>query len=127
MSQKPTNPVAYAELQTNDPARARVFYSELFGWKADDATTPAGPYWAFQGVLAGLTAPRDGVPAGWIPYLNVEDIAAATARARSLGGEVLRDCIAIEPGTFSVVRDPTGGVLGLWEAAEIKLAAGRRL
>ena len=71
--------------------------------------------------------PRDGVPAGWIPYLSVDDVAAATARARKLGAEILRDCIAIEPGTFSVVRDPTGGVVGLWEAAEVKQAAGRRL
>lgn len=127
MSEKPMNPVAYAELQTNDPARARVFYAELFGWKTSEEQTPAGPYWSFQGVLAGLTAPRDGVPAGWVPYLNVDDVAAATRRARALGAEVLRDCIAIEPGTFSVVRDPTGGVLGLWQAADMKQAAGRRL
>jgi predicted enzyme related to lactoylglutathione lyase len=81
----------------------------------------------FQGVLAGMTAPRDGVPVGWVPYLNVDDVAAATRRARALGAEVLRDCIAIEPGTFSVVRDPTGGVVGLWQAAEMKQDAGRRL
>ncbi|HEX2658345.1 MAG TPA: VOC family protein [Polyangia bacterium] len=127
MSEKPTNPVAYAELQTNDPARARTFYTELFGWKVSEEPTPAGPYWMFQGVLAGMTAPRDGVPVGWVPYLNVDDVAAATRRARALGAEVLRDCIAIEPGTFSVVRDPTGGVVGLWQAAEMKQDAGRRL
>lgn len=111
----PINPVAYTELQTPDPARARAFYSELFGWRAEEEQTPAGPYTMFQGMLAGLTAPRDGVPAGWVPYLTVPEVATATQRARQLGGQVLRDCIAIPEGTFSVVRDPTGGVFGLWQ------------
>lgn len=74
-----------------------------------------GPYTMFQGMLAGLTAPRDGVPVGWVPYVGVDDVRGATRRARDLGGHVLRDCIAIPEGTFSVVRDPTGGVLGLFE------------
>lgn len=117
-TQIPTNPVAYAELHTTDPVRARAFYGELLGWRSDEQSTPAGPYWMFQGVLAGLTAPRDGVPPGWIPYINVDSVAAATGRARALGAEVLRDCITIDSGTFSVVRDPTGGVIGLWEAAK---------
>ena len=126
MSDKPMNPVAYAELQTHDPQRARSFYSELFSWKSEEENTPAGPYWMFQGVLAGLTAPRDGVPAGWVPYFDVTNVKDATSRARRLGAEILRDCIAIEPGIFSVVRDPTGGVIGLWEAAPTKGEAGRR-
>jgi hypothetical protein len=111
----PSNPVAYTELQTKDPSRARAFYTDLFGLKGEEEQTPAGPYTMFEGLLAGLTAPRDGVPVGWIPYMTVADVAVATRRARGLGGEVLRDCIAIPEGTFSVVRDPTGGVLGLWQ------------
>lgn len=117
-TQIPTNPVAYIELHTNDPARARAFYGELLGWKSEEELTPAGPYWMFQGVLAGFTAPRDGLPPGWIPYIKVDSITAATSRARALGAEVLRDCIAIDPGTFSVIHDPAGGVVGLWEAAK---------
>jgi uncharacterized protein len=111
----PINPVGYSELQSTDPARARVFYGELFGWKAQEEQTPMGPYTMFEGLLAGLTAPRDGVPPGWVPYINVPKVAAATQRARELGGQVLRDCIAIPDGTFSVLRDTTGGVFGLWE------------
>jgi predicted enzyme related to lactoylglutathione lyase len=112
----PKNPVVYTELQTNDPARARAFYGELLGWQTEEESTPAGPYWTFNGLLAGLTAPRGGVPTGWIPYVAVEQVAAATKRARELGAEVLRDCITIPEGTFSVVRDPTGAVIGLWES-----------
>jgi predicted enzyme related to lactoylglutathione lyase len=85
-TQNPTNPVAYTELHTNDPGRARTFYGELFGWKSEEEANPAGPYWMIQGVLAGITAPRDGVPPGWIPYIEVDSVTAATSRARALGG-----------------------------------------
>src|SRR5215472_16716028 len=111
----PVNPVGYAELHTKDPARARAFYGELLGWKGKEEQTPMGPYTMFEGLLAGLTASRDGVPVGWVLYVNVDDIARSTRRARDLGASVLRECITIPEGTFSVVRDPTGGVLGLFQ------------
>jgi predicted enzyme related to lactoylglutathione lyase len=111
----PRNPVGYSELQTTDPVRARTFYTTLFGWKPEEEQTPMGPYTAFPGLLVGMTAPRDGVPPGWVPYIDVADVAAATKRARELDGQVLRDCITIPDGTFSVVRDPTGGVFGLFQ------------
>ena len=111
----PTNPVGYSELHTTDPARARAFYGELFGWKGDEQPTPMGPYTMFTDILAGLMASRDGMPIGWVPYVNVTDVSASTKRAKVLGAEVLRDCIAIQEGTFSVVRDPTGAVVGLWQ------------
>ena len=111
----PINPTAYAELNTDDPERARQFYENLFQWTSEQEATPVGPYITFQGILAGITAPRGGVPQGWLPYVNVADVAVATSRARELGAEVIRDCVSIEPGTFSVIRDPTGCVLGLWQ------------
>jgi predicted enzyme related to lactoylglutathione lyase len=111
----PVNPVGYAELHTQDPPRARAFYTELFGWKAEEEQTPMGPYTMFRDVLAGLVGNAGGVPVGWVPYINVDDLARKTKQAKALGAEVLRDCIAIPQGSFSIVRDPTGGVLGLWQ------------
>jgi predicted enzyme related to lactoylglutathione lyase len=111
----PTNPIVYTELHTNDSGRARAFYGELFGWKGVEEQTPMGPYTMFEGLLAGVTAPRDGVPPGWVPYVGVPDVAESTRRARALGATVLRECIVIPEGMFSVVRDPAGGVLGLFQ------------
>jgi predicted enzyme related to lactoylglutathione lyase len=110
-----TNPVAYTELHTHDTSRARAFYGELLGWKGEEVPTPSGPYTMFQALLAGMTTSKDGIPVGWVPYVNVSDIGASTKRAKALGAEILRDCITIEEGTFSVVRDPTGAVVGLWQ------------
>jgi uncharacterized protein len=110
----PTNPVGYTELHTPDPARARAFYTELFGWKADEQPTPMGPYTMFQDLLAGLIKSSE-IGTGWVPYVNVANVATATKRAKDLGANVLRECVTIPEGTFSVVRDPTGAVLGLWQ------------
>ncbi|HVZ34334.1 MAG TPA: VOC family protein, partial [Polyangiaceae bacterium] len=108
----PVNPIAYTELHTGDPGRARAFYGELFGWKSEEAQTPNGPYTTFQDLLLGLTANREDVPTTWVPYVAVADVSRATKRARELGGQILRDSVAISEGTFSVVRDPTGAVFG---------------
>lgn len=111
----PMNPVGYVELHTGDVARATAFYSELFAWKGELEDTPMGPYTMFQGVLAGLKPVEAGMTTGWLPYVNVPDVAASTRRVRSLGGTVLRDSVQIPEGTFSVVRDPTGALLGLFQ------------
>src|SRR5689334_20252840 len=111
----PINPVGYVELHTNDPARATAFYCELLAWRAEEENTPMGPYTMFQGVLAGLKQTQEGLTSGWLPYIHVPDVAAATKRVRALGGTVLRDCVAIPEGTFSVVRDPTGAQVGLFQ------------
>jgi predicted enzyme related to lactoylglutathione lyase len=46
----------------------------------------------------------------------VGDVKAATAKAKSLGGTIIRDVDNIpNAGAFSIIQDPTGAVLGLWQ------------
>ncbi|HYK52666.1 MAG TPA: hypothetical protein VEV38_03970, partial [Candidatus Eremiobacteraceae bacterium] len=59
-----------------------------------------------------------GAPAVWLPYVHVEDIHAATKRARELGATVTRDVTEVPGfGALSIIVDPTGAELGLWKAA----------
>jgi predicted enzyme related to lactoylglutathione lyase len=47
----------------------------------------------------------------------VEDVEAATNKARSLGATVMKDVTEVPGmGRFSIIADPTGAVLGLWQA-----------
>lgn len=56
------------------------------------------------------------VEPGWIPYVLVDDVRASTDKAKSLGGEVMKDVTEMpDMGSFSIVQDPTGSVLGLWQ------------
>jgi len=60
--------------------------------------------------------PMPGAPSAWLAYVLVKNISAATAKARSLGAAILKDVTVVEDaGSLSIIQDPTGAVLGLWE------------
>ena len=110
---------SYCELHSEDPARAKAFYTELFGWKTSETPTPGGPYTeihAGEGLEGGLIKNMlKGAPA-WIVYIKVEDVRAATTRARTLGAEIVAE-VGEVPGVgwFSIVRDPAGAAFGLFQ------------
>jgi predicted enzyme related to lactoylglutathione lyase len=114
-----THAFTYCELHSEDPARSKAFYTELFNWKSSETPTPDGLYRQFhpsEGLEAGLTKNMlKGSPA-WIVYVGVDDVRASTARAKSLGGEILAE-VGEVPGVgwFSIVRDPAGAAFGLFQ------------
>ena len=118
------NPFVHVELNSNDVAKARPFYAQLFGWELKDMDMgPMGTYTTIgvgeSGTGGGMMQhPMPGAPSVWVPYVLVDDLAASTEKARSLGGTVLQASIPVAGmGTFSIVQDPTGAVFGLWETA----------
>ena len=51
-----------------------------------------------------------------VAYVNVDDLKAANAKAKSLGADVIKDRVEVMgAGSFSIIIDPTGAMLGLWE------------
>jgi uncharacterized protein len=60
--------------------------------------------------------PMPGAPSVWLPYVQVDDIAAATEKAKSLGARIIKDVTEVMgAGWLSIFMDPTGAVLGLWK------------
>jgi predicted enzyme related to lactoylglutathione lyase len=60
--------------------------------------------------------PVPGAPSAWLAYVQVDDIAAATQKAKSLGATVMKDVTEVMGvGWFSVILDPTGAALALWK------------
>ena len=55
-------------------------------------------------------------PAG-CPTQQVDDVDAATKRAVKLGAEVLKQKTRGPAGDFSIVRDPGGAAVALWQKA----------
>ncbi len=112
------NPFVHVELQTQDPAKAKAFYAGLFDWKLEG--TPGMDY-TMIGVEGGtgggiMKHPMAGAPSQWLAYVLVNDVATATEKAKRLGATVLRGKSEVPNyGWFSVIADPTGAVLGLWE------------
>jgi uncharacterized protein len=114
------NPFVHVELQTNDPARARQFYTSLFGWKLQDVPMPDGTYTMIDvggGTGGGMMRnPVPGAPSHWLAYVGVDDIGASTKKAKELGATVLVDVTEVgEFGWMSVITDPTGATLAMWK------------
>ncbi|MGD0472372.1 MAG: VOC family protein [Candidatus Velthaea sp.] len=115
------NPFVHVELSTTDTDKAKGFYSKLFGWKLQDMEMPVGTYTMIDvgdgtggGMLKQLIP---GAGSAWMAYVLVDDIKAATAQAKALGATVMKDVDEVpDMGWLSIIEDPTGAMLGLWQA-----------
>ena len=115
------NPFVHVELNTTDVDKAKEFYGQLFDWKLEDmAMGPSDTYTIIKvgdGTGGGLLkTPMPGVPSFWLAYVLVDDIGAATKKAESLGAKIVKDSIEVpDMGWLSIIADPTGAALGLWQ------------
>jgi len=121
-----TNPFAHIELSTDDAVTARKFYAKLFpSWKVTDMPMPSGVYSLIDPGLRGpgrkaaaaggiQKKPFVGMPTGWTPYIQVDDVTRALARAEKLGATRTAGPEDIGMGIIAVFTDPSGAPCGLW-------------
>jgi predicted enzyme related to lactoylglutathione lyase len=115
------NPFVHVELTSNDVGKAKTFYNTLFDWQLEDMPMGDMTYTMIkvgEGTGGGMMKnPIPGAPSAWMAYVLVDDVKAATAKAKSLGANVMTDVTEVMgAGSFSIITDPTGAMLGLWEA-----------
>jgi predicted enzyme related to lactoylglutathione lyase len=113
------NPFVHVELMSTDVGKTKNFYGKLFDWELEDMPMPDMTYTMIQvgeGTGGGiLKNPMPNAPSSWVPYVNVDDLAASTAKAKSLGATVHKENVEVMGrGSFSIISDPTGAMLGLW-------------
>jgi predicted enzyme related to lactoylglutathione lyase len=112
----------WADLMTPDPARAADFYRQVFGWEADPGKDNSGYLHLkagehFIGGIPPAGSLPPGTPPNWLLYVAVENCDASTAKATSKGARVYMGPMTMEGvGRWSVVADPQGAVLALFEA-----------
>ena len=114
------NPFVHVELSTTDVAKAKAFYGKLFSWKFEDFPMGAETYNLIQvgeGTGGGIMKQMiPNAPSAWLAYVQVDDIRAATDKAKLLGATIMRDVMEVmDAGSLSILRDPTGAMLGLWQ------------
>ena len=120
------NPFVHVELQTQDLGKAKKFYQGLFDWRLEDV--PGIPPMGYTMVHVGegtgggmMKCPVSGAPSQWLPYILVDDVKASTKKAKGLGAKVVQDVTEVPNyGWFSVVADPTGAAIGLWQVKDGK-------
>lgn len=115
------------EHMTRDVPAAIAFYGDVVGWRTEPFGEASHEYlmWAAsQGPLGGVMKlpeelERMGVPPHWTAYVQVEDVDATAARARSLGGKVLHEATDIPTvGRFAVIADPQGAAIALFRPGD---------
>jgi predicted enzyme related to lactoylglutathione lyase len=109
--------VVNLELHTGDLAGARAFYAGLLGSRFEEVVLNAGSYLTMDlGNAVGGGIVECGVrPSAWLPYVEVGEIDQATARAWDLGAAVLLEPREGPAGWRSVVAEPAGGQIALWQ------------
>ena len=109
------NKLCHFEIGCRDYARSKEFYSSLFEWRFE--TTPRGHEMIRTGDdVGGHLNVLGHEPHNYIVfYIMVDDVAAAVAKAESLGGKTLLGPVKEEHGgTFAWIADPEGNRIGVY-------------
>ena len=117
MRPHPEHPLVHLELHTRDLTRACSFYARLFGWRPELVDAGCDSYLALglgNGIEGGVVECRTARPL-WLPYVEVDDVARATERARELGAAVPLEPREGPAGWRSVVAEPAGAEVALWQ------------
>jgi predicted enzyme related to lactoylglutathione lyase len=111
------------ELVSTDLRRSKAFYTKLIGWKTQAMKMPGGTYTLLVNDADGPPAggmfkmPAEGkkkMPDQWVPYIAVDDVDAAAAKVKKLGGKVMKPPFDVEGvGRICVIADPGGAGLAL--------------
>lgn len=114
----------WTEIATNDVAKCKEFYKNVFGWTFQDskAVTDGFPYFEYS---TGADYPAGGVyeitpetcgegplpPPHFMTYIAVDDVDENAKRAAELGATIIKEPSEIpNTGRFAIIQDPTGAV-----------------
>jgi uncharacterized protein len=118
--------VCWADLGTTDWKDARRFYTALFGWAVEERPMrPGGPPYVLlkkgDAIAAALYQQDEEqrlleIPPLWQVYFHVDDVDAATAKARQLGANVVTEPIDVhEAGRSALLQDRQSAMVALWK------------
>jgi predicted enzyme related to lactoylglutathione lyase len=113
---------SWVELVTGDADAAKAFYTEIFGWEYHDNPVGDGMVYStalVDGKAAGALFASAEQPPHWNCYVTVASVDETTRKAAELGANVMAEPFDVmEVGRMSVIADPTGAALCLWEAKQ---------
>jgi len=124
----------WTEIASNDSAKAKEFYTNVFGWKFQDSNAvtdgfayhefstgggdyPAGGIYQISPEMCGPDQPPP--PPHFLTYIAVNDVDENARRAVDLGGRVIKEASDIpNTGRFAIIADPTGAMFSIFKMAE---------
>jgi predicted enzyme related to lactoylglutathione lyase len=117
MNASSPTPLVHLELHTANLGRAGAFYTRVCGWRPERVVAAGHAYQAldWDGEVAGGIVECGTERSLWLPYVEVEEIEAATERAVAAGASVMFEPREGPAGWRSVVSVPDGAELAFWQ------------
>jgi uncharacterized protein len=112
--------MVHLEIPAGDTGKAREFWGGLFGWEfqAMEGSPTEYHMMRFTETTGGAVMESDGSTKGPRVYFDVDDIHAATAKVKELGGETTDGLPVPGHGWFATCTDSVGNQFGLWQVDE---------
>jgi predicted enzyme related to lactoylglutathione lyase len=98
----------------SEKLEAGDFYTKLLGWSIEPQGESHAMLTGENGPFAMIVA-RGAGESAWVPYVQVEDVHEAHARAIELGATVLQEPSEGPAGRYSWIRDTGGAPLALFQ------------
>lgn len=121
----PDGVFSWVDLGTTDTKGAKDFYTGLFGWSFLDLPTDSGTVYSMAQIegknVAGLgpmspDMEAQGIPPFWSSYIKHDDVDAVAGKAAEAGGNVILPPMDVmESGRMTIIQDPTGAAVGVWQ------------
>jgi uncharacterized protein len=116
----PNGTFCWIDLGTPDVERATSFYRDLFGWETEALPMAEGGAYVIcrlHGMdVTAIHEHAEQEGAEWGSYISVDDVDRTTAKGKELGATVVMEPFDLmDVARLSVISDPTGGVVSLWQ------------
>ena len=121
----------WTEIASNDAAKAKEFYKNVFGWKFKDSDATDGAFQYHEFSTGGGDYPAGGLyqitqemvqegeplpPPHFMTYIAVNDVDENAQAAVELGGKVIKEPMDIpNTGRFAIVADPSGAMFATFK------------
>lgn len=114
--------VGWMDLTVEHAPQVRDFYAHVAGWTHEEV--PMGGYSDYvmkagEDSVGGICHARGknaGIPACWLMYIVVADLALALEEVLARGGKIIRPQTGLGGGaTYAVIADPAGAVCALYQ------------
>jgi uncharacterized protein len=108
--------MVHVEIPASDTAKAREFWTGLFGWQWQAFEGPQEYHMTqLSDDTGGAIYPPEGNPTGMRVYFDVDDVNASAGKVRELGGQCDDPMPVPGMGWFATCKDSVGNDFGLWQ------------
>jgi len=117
--------LSYLEIPAVDAHQSAAFYQSVMGWILRDETAGEAKFSDPTGHLIGrwVTGRKISRRPGLLPFIYVDCIDEVVKRVVPNGGEIVRAPHPEGNLWISILRDPAGNVIGVWQVQKLKRAA----